>query len=441
MTANELPANPKDSQYGWPKPARLDEFSKLLAKTGQPTYRVVFQGKNQDVRIIRVPIELPKYRLTNGRTASLQQEYMAKQAKTREDFFTGDPEMLDSQEVQHNLLLQVARQSDLQKFFEDTANRQVEPLLLDEYGIVVNGNRRLSCWRHLLQKDSAKYGHFRHIDVAVLPHADEKELDRLEATLQIQKDIRADYSWDAQANMMLAKQRRDRFSNKELADLYGMKESEVRELLDMRAYADEYLRTRGKANLWSLVSDGGNEYAFRKISTSRPKVAGVGNQELFKQAAFAMIEKPEEAGGRLYEVIPAIAESVNEVKARLQDAFEVKPLEDSKELDDLFGGVVPDDGTTPIDLPLAKEIQKEENLDLARKIIAEVVETQKQLKLDEKTAFFLFDRVTAAHTQLAAAVKAGLRAESSTRGVAKQLDQIEFQVKQIRAFLSKHADN
>ena len=86
----------------------------------------------------------------------------------------------------------------------------------------------------------------------MLPHSEEKEIDRLEATLQITKDIKADYSWDSKANMMLAKQKRDGFSNKELGELYDMKESDVEELFDMRAYADEYLRSRGKTDCGRL---------------------------------------------------------------------------------------------------------------------------------------------------------------------------------------------
>ncbi|MBP5100992.1 hypothetical protein, partial [Pseudomonas protegens] len=216
-----------------------------------------------------------------------------------------------------------AKQSDLRKYFEDTAVKQVEPILLDENGFVVNGNRRLSTWRDLCHLDNSKYGHFRHIDVAVLPHCDEKEIDRLEATLQIAKDIKADYSWDAEANMMLAKQKRDGFSNKELAELYDMKEGEVQELMDMRAYADEYLRSRNKANLWSNVSE--HEFAFKKIAASRPRISGIGSQEVFKQAAFTLIDNPDEAGGRLYDAIPAIVESLDIIKEKLQAEFDVKP--------------------------------------------------------------------------------------------------------------------
>lgn len=439
MPTNPSPLTPASSRFGWPKPTRTEEFKKLLENPDAATTRLVFQEKIQDIRIIPVPIELPKYRMANGRTTSIQAEYLAKNPSARNDLFSGDAELWDAQKAQHALLLQLSRQADLNKYFEDTSNKQIDAILLDENGFVVNGNRRLATWRELLFTNPEKYGHFRHIDVAVLPHCEEREIDRLEASLQIEKDIKADYSWDAQANMMLAKQKRDGFSNKELAELYKMKESAVEELLDMRSYADEYLRSRSKANLWSQVSE--HEFAFRKIVTSRPKISGIGSQEVFKQAAYTLIEKPEEAGGRLYEAIPAIMESLDRVREELQGEFDVKPAAPNAQLEELFGGVTVSAGEKSIDMLLAAEMQKPENSEKARKIIVEVIESQKQLKKDAKSANYLLKCCSDAHASLAAAVKDGLRPESKLTGVAKQLDQINAQSDKIRKYLEEHAED
>ena len=439
MNDNNLPASPTGSPFGWPRPARIEEFKKLLATASGATTRIVFQSKTVDVPIIRVPIGLPKYRLTNGRTTSLQDEYLATKPKCREDLFSGDPELWDAQEAQHELLIKLAKQSDLQKYFEDTSNHQVDAILLDENGFVVNGNRRLSTWRQLLMEDGVKYGHFGHIDVAVLPHSEEKEIDRLEAKLQITKDIKAGYSWDNLANMMLAKQKRDGFSNKDLAELYEMKDSEVQELFDMRDYADEYLRSRGKTNLWSLVAE--QEFAFKKLVSSRQKITGTGSQEVFKQAAYTLIDNPDEAGGRLYEAIPAIVDSLEQVKEKLKEAFDVNPVVADEGLEALFGGSPVTAGTEQEDIPLAKEIQKSENSAKARKIIVEVIETQKQLKKDSKSANYLLECCAKAQALLAGAVKDGFRPESKISGVDKQLDQIDGLVAKIRKFIDPNAKN
>ena len=440
MSLSPLPSSATSSRFGWPKPKRLDEFARRSQTRGGATERVVFQGATVDIPIITVPIELPKYRLVNGRTASLQAEYLAKNPKLRRDLFSGDAELWDAQEAQHSLLLLLAKQADLSSFFEDTKNKQVNPILLDENGCVVNGNRRLATWRELMHKDASKYAHYQHVDVAILPHCEEKEIDRLEARLQIAKDIRADYSWDAQANMMRAKQTRDGFSNRELAELYKMKEAEVEELFDMRAYAEEFLISREKPDHWSMVAE--SRYAFEKIVSTRTKISSIGLQQVFKEAAFILIEKPEEAGGRLYEAIPAIYDSLDEVKAKLLERFVIdveKPKDD--DLTDLFGGAQPAACDDPRDMPLAQAIQKPENTDLARKIIVEAIESQKQLRRDTRSANYLLDCCSRAQAILAAAVKEGLRPESKLLGVIKQLDEIQKQSDKIRAYVGQHAQS
>lgn len=434
-TISLFPDTATGSRFGWPKPKRVEEFHKLIPSSSETT-RLIFQDKLQSFPIIRVSIDLPKYRMANGRTASLQSEYLAKNPKAASDLFSGDPELWEAQESQHRLLLQLAKQADLRKYFEDSANQQVDPILLDENGFVVNGNRRLATWRELLHDDPKQYSHFRHIDVAILPHCDSREIDRLEAQLQIEKDIKADYSWDAEANMMLAKQRRDGFSNKDLASLYKMKESEIEELFDMRTYADEYLTSRGKKDHWSLVADA--EFSFRKLAQSRQKISGIGKQEVFKQSAFALIDNPDEAGGRLYEAIPAVMEHLNEVVAKLHADFDVAGTTAgaAEGLEDLFGGGTSSTGDA-LDIPLAKEIQKPENSEKARRIIVEVIESQKQLKKDSKDAGYLLDCCSKAQAALMAAVSKGLRPESKRQGVAKQIEHIEMLTGKIRHWLEQ----
>jgi hypothetical protein len=87
---------------------------------------------------------------------------------------------------------------------------------------------------------------------------------------------------------------------------------------------------------------------------------------------------------------------------------------------------------------LAIEIQKPENVDRAREIIVDVIESQKQLKRDSKKASFLLDNCAKANTLLASAAKDGLRPESQLDGVEAQLKGIEGQIAKIRSYLSTH---
>lgn len=437
MPSSHLTSLP-DIHFGWPQTKRCEELDKLRETPATSYHRLLFKEQNTDLPIIRVHIDLPKYRLANGRTASLQAEHLAINSSVRRDIFSGDPELHDAQKAQHNLLLKVIKQQDLRKLFEDTKNNQIEPIILDERGFVVNGNRRLCCWRDLILGNAEKYGHFSYIDVVVLPHCDEKDIDRLEASLQIQKDIKADYSWDAKANMLIDKQNRDGFSNKDLANLYDMKEGEITELIDMRTYADTYLRSRNKTDIWSRVSD--HEEAFRKIVLLRPKIGDVDDQELFKEAAFALIDNPLEAGARLYDQIPAIHVNLDPIKKKLTEEFPVTLPTASPDAEEIFGD---GESTSPANLstPLSVEIRKGENTNRARQIIVEVLASQKEIKLNSKAEDYLIECCKKANAQLSAAVKEGLRHESNRSGVSKQLDAIETNFTQIRKYLEEHADD
>ena len=440
MSSIDIPTNPKDSRFGWPKLERLEEFKKKQdawsTAPDRPTFRVVIQGQTKDLPIIRVHQNVPKYRLENGRTASAQVEFLAKNVSARKNMFDGDAELWDAQEAQHGLLLKLAEKSDLRKYFEDTSNRQVEPILVDHQGFVVNGNRRLSTWRDLYHSEKTKYKHFEYVDIVVLPQVDSRAIDRLEAELQIEKDIKADYSWDAEANMMLAKREREHYSDKDLAELYGKREPEIKELLDMRDYANEWLRSRGKENMWSLVSV--SELAFKRIVTTRGKVGGAGRQQLFKEAAFALIDNPEEVKDSLHDAINGMATNIAPIAEKLQTAFSVKEPPADEYTDELFGGTKKPGEA--MDLALSKEIAKPENAPKAREIIVEYIESQKQLKRDTKTAEKLLDSCCRANAALEDGIKLGLGAETKTDGVEAQLKQIEARIQKIREFLEKSGD-
>ncbi|AMM23835.1 hypothetical protein [Variovorax sp. PAMC 28711] len=432
-----LPLNPKDSRFGWTKAARIEEFGKKLVAANGATHRVVIQGQTQDIKIIRVHQNVPKYRLENGRTASAQVEHLAKNPQESVGLFLDDPELWKAQEIQHALLLKLAEKSDLRKYFENAANKQVDPILLDEHGFVINGNRRLATWRDLFHSDSSKFGHFEYIDVAVLPPVDTKAIDRLEAELQIEKDIKADYSWDSKANMMLAKRQREGYSDKELGEVYGMKEADIKELLDMRDYAHDWLLSRGKDNMWSLVA--GGELAFRRIVTSRGKVGGTGRQQLFKEAAFALIDKPDEVKDSLHDAINGMAQHIGPIIEKLKAAFPISTVAVDDETTDLFGGGPAKSSGEADDLALSKEICKGDNAGAARQIIVEFIESQKQLKRDTKSAEKLLDCCARATGALEDGIKLGLGAETKVEGVAGQLDRLEAQIAKIREFIASKA--
>ena len=422
--AKQTPSNSDAGAYGWP----LEKRIKFLAdaESSGATFPIVFMGKKQDLSVKRVPIGLPKYRLENGRTASSQLEYLAKNPGLGDDFFTGDAERTDVQTAQHSILQTLIDASGLRKKFEDTSVTQIDPLVLDWNGYVINGNRRLCTWRTLYASDPKKWQQYSHVDVVVLPTADDQAIDQLEASLQIEKDVKADYTWEARALMM--KMRRDvhNFSDEELSKLYGQKIPDIRRQFAMLEAASEYLDSRKKSNLWSEVAD--NELAFAKLVESREAVSGIDSKALFKETAFVLIDNPADVGERLYKAIP----DVKKYLAPIRDALleEIK-IDAATTVVDPFGDGQP----ASTSFLLSAAIADPENSSRVRAVVREVVENQRAAERDEQSAQHLLKLVQRANTTLQNALQSALRDTADRTGVGAQLDAIDAASAKIRQWL------
>lgn len=420
------------TEYGWPLPRRIELFSKLTVGAND-TFRLTFQDKLQQLPLIRIPIELPKYRILNGRTSTLQQEWLAQNPDKGSDFFTRDPESNEVQKTQHELLKKLVQGAGLFDFFKG-GKAQEEPIILDPNGFVINGNRRLCAWRTLLENDRDSFSHFANIDAVVLPPSDDRAIDKLEAKLQVQKDIKDKYSWDAVTLMW--KQRKDQhgLTDVELADMYETDIGELRENFEMLEYALQYLASRGKANYWSLVS--GMEYAFRQMVSKRKKITSAGDKKLFEDAAYALLDDPK--GGRLYEYIPDLQKFLPKVKDSLYEEFKVSVDEtkaDTGGLGDLFS-----DGskTSGLEIQLAEIIGEESNREKASEVIKEVIESQRQMERETKTANHVLKSLQRANTEIQNAIS-GLKPETNTKGIAEQVKAIESGLVAIKAWIDSHA--
>lgn len=434
--SSRIPPPPRQSPHGWPLPDRREEFAKLIESPTGETWRVAdFKGTAISLPILRVPLNLPKYRISNGRTASAQQEWVANR-HIQEDFFDGgDPEIEDVQIAQHEILKAMIREEGLLAKFEDTSNKQVDPILLDENGFVVNGNRRLCCWRELRARDASAYGHFGYVDAVILPHCDEQELDRLEARLQIERDIRSDYTWDAEANMMAQKQRLHGFTTPQLAQLYGKTKREIDDLLSMRELAADYLRSRGRENAWSEVK--GDRYAFQELLKAMSATSTPGNREIVKQASFALIDDSGQAGERLYAVIPKVREHLSAVKDSLAEAFPLPQVNADAVAEEAFGGLA-EPAAEKSELALVAEMKKDDaSIRRSREVVIETIRSQDEQSKERDAADFLFKTLKKANALVQNASGHGLRPESALDGVMSQIDSMKAALGRIEGWLAE----
>lgn len=401
-------------ELGWALPKRKKYLAELKTEESGITHPVRFQGKMQYMPVYMVPLGLPRYRLENGRTTGAQAEYLAANPDLEDDFFRIDGESEEAQTAQHQILIRLAS-GPKNLFDEFKVAEQEEPIILSAQGYVINGNRRLSTWRTLYGEDPSKHTRFSNIQAVILPHCEDKDLDRLEAELQLKEDLKAEYSWTSQALMMREKMERFKYQEEEIAAIYGLKKGDLQELLDCLDYADDYLKSRSVSRHYSNVD--GKEFAFRQICRSRKRVKSPREREVFEKSAFCLTDDAAE-GTRTYAEIQKAAEHLDEVTEDLVKEFEVES--DGKSADEISGAL--------IDI-----LEKEENFDRARETIQEAISSATARAKERKKELHVSSRVTDARNNLVDA-KEAIDATASRRGVVTTLNEIEALVADLRAW-------
>jgi len=425
-------------QYGEALAVREKEIEGLLKIGASRKHELHFQGRLCSSPIYSVRVEMPKYRLENGRTAAAQQDRIAKESLPADYFDASKSESNDVQAAQHEILTSMAKSNDpnkdLIKYFEK--NRQELPLILDCQGFVINGNRRLATFRNLYERDASIFGHFSNIDVVILPPCNPRDIDTLEARLQVAPDIREDYNWISLAFNL--REKRKQYSEEELAAIYSIDEKAQQKLIAKLLIAEDYLRSRGKTGRYRELEKA--EFAFEELSRGRKKLeAKPAKQEFFSEVVYRLIDSPD--GDRLYKSIPDALEVVDQIREKLEaevlgTAIQAEKQE-SKKPSDLFGG---DFGSSEdSSFVIATKALKSTN-EGARKAISDVIrnviEEKKERDRMEKRGNIALESIKKANTALYDAVTS-LKHQDTKDGIKEQLDGIDTSVAAIKTWLTQ----
>lgn len=407
--------------FGYPNMQRIVAIDEAVnnAQNGEK-YQVNYRGKYRPLTVIEVPIEMLVYRIENIRTKSLQKEWLAQHRDLPRDLFVSDPNSIEAQENQHQVLKLLVDKENLLKTFKDNDKlQQTEPLICSKDGVVVNGNRRLCAWRELYYGNKSKYAHFQTVRVAVLPDSDPQGIYDLEVALQIHSDMKAEYVWHA-----IAADYQEKFDAGMdigiLAAKQNKKPEEIRTYIECYNYAAQYLESIGHPDEWRRVDK--QEYAFKQIVIGRKSIVNPGDKELFQEISKAMLQTPA-VGDRLYKQIPKVVSSLSEIAPKLQEVFDITIQDNNDDdLSLLTGGDISDSNTA--NAQIAAAIRQAENPTLVTQAVKSVLDTTEELEKEKKKKSFIFDQVMKAATALTNAVS-NLDDSMSKEGIGKQIENIE----------------
>ncbi len=472
------------NRYGYPLLKRKEEISEKM-KTPEMYFPIELMGKQTKLKCVSVRIEMPVYRLANGRTRSLQLEYLSLNPEEPRDLFVKDHDAFVAQFAQHGLLKQLVKEEDLLDAFRSGEREQTEPIICTDTGVVINGNRRLCAWRELYYNDKIKFKSFETISIAILEGCDEKAISDIEKRLQIQKTMRAEYHWHTKA--LMAKEDLERGNKEgEVAKSYDLTIKQLHTLIDAREFAAQYLISKGYENQWSRVDK--TYYAFESIVTGRRKIANQNERELFERLASDLIsenrdEVVDKPSGRLYTTIKEYADNIHTLATQLYEKYtpetpqpqssksgfitasdkaesaeptstntpENKPITDSVPLgnttpsqireSEFLSSADVDDldllaGGEPVEVDKASivssVIDSEEDTSDIHTTIKTIIDTQKELQNEKDRGAFLLHILSKISGELQLAISNGLIEKVNLDGVSKQLDIINEKVRYIK---------
>ena len=296
-------------------------------KNAVRTETFLFRSKPIMLDVVRLPIEIPIYRMDNGRTRLKQAEYFLHH-KLNPNYFLKSEEDISAQQIQHSILLELA-QDPRGPILEELRHRaaQTESLLATTSGVVVNGNRRLAAMRHLMVNEGEQFREYNFVDLAVLPaEATLEDIEEIESELQEIPETKLEYDWISRR--LKLRYRRDvlHFQLERLVKMYRFKSNEDinRELQQLQLaeeYLDLYLKKPGE---YELVEQ--SEEIIRQLQAAlenkTPDMA-----EMAKLVAFPLIKEARQLGSRAYEFRTAFGADLEEVLVRVavEEEIDIEP--------------------------------------------------------------------------------------------------------------------
>lgn len=418
------------------RPERESRIARAIEASSKSENFDFLRDEPIDLPVIRIPIDLPVYRMANFRTFSDQAQYLAKESKAS-DFFRTGQENESAQQVQHQILARLASKGvadSVTPVIEVLAKEgQRERILITRRGVVVNGNRRLAAMRELHSGESPVQ-EFSHVNCQVLP-ADTSAEDILdiEGVLQARPETRLDYDWIGDAEL-LAAMLKVKGTPEAVALKLGRKVAEVKNALIALNEANIYLKDWAHADgEYNRVAEDG-EQLFKdlpKLMAGKPPAL----QDASRAVAWSLYDNRKKLEGRLYSYNVAFGKRVEDVLEQLTDETGVAATEESPKEEDAFDFDLDDESATsyrPIINLLKDPTTKDQAVDKLIEICNVVVGSEK----DKKSGNAALKAVATANSKLAEVDLS--RAGSNTyESIESQLNSIVLRTQSLLGTIKK----
>jgi hypothetical protein len=384
-----------------PKHERETQIARACENPPERSAFYEYQNISQLLPVIRLPIELPIYRMANGRTRTEQLKYV-RQRKLPPEFFSAGQENQDEQQAQHELLDRFSKEgtTSIQPIATVLAEgKQTEPVLITAAGVVVNGNRRVAAMRELYATGEATS--FSHINCKVLPVAiSDKEIKEIEIRLQMQPETKLPYTWVNEAltvkDLMMSG-----FSRDEIARDMRKQGRDVDMALQALSHADIYLKDwRREPEEYDVVK--GAEQLFMDMAKLLKDKTGE-ELEVSRRLGFLVQDNSKRMGSRAYDFNFSFGNKSSVVAEALAARLGVdltSPPEKTEDSEEKLEIVIEDESEGATYKPLIDLLDDlDRRAEVAEELIS-VCESIKSAQQDEKRGQAALKAVKDANTKL-----------------------------------------
>lgn len=415
---------------------REEKIAALTAASSETEPFYEYQNGRQDLKIIKVPLSLPLYRMANFRTRTAQQAYIRREGKSA-DFFSAGEENETAQQRQHELLVKFAnegREGSITPIIKVLkTEKQRQPILITSRGVVVNGNRRLAGMRELY----AEGGHpeFSHIRCQVLPStATNDEIVEVEVRLQMKQRTELDYDWINEC-IAVRELKECKKSDKELMALMNKKKAEIYASLNALAEADLYLTEwLNRPGDYEAIEDA--EQFFYDMGENVSGKTGEA-QEVSRRIAWLLADRRKLLKRRVYDFKPMFGKRSDEVATKMAERFGVELEDDAASPDDDEEFAVDIDATPgPTLKPLIDLLGDPARRDELGSELVNVCEGIIEIERGNKDRQMPLLMVQTANSKLAE-IDMTRAAPDSFDAIAKQLDAIQGHVDRLRTSIER----
>lgn len=327
----------------------INLFEKKIEETSA-TKKVTYKGKNRDMTVYRIPLDLLYYNDKNDRIATYLSKYKAK---------VGDLDSISLEEknkIIEGFIIE-SNQKDMKKTKENIKKFQqrIAGVVLKD-GRVIDGNRRFTCLRQLFEETGkAEYGYF---DAIILEGVTDKEIKKLELELQHGEDKPVDYNPIEKLVGVYNDIIKWEFTVQEYASSIDKKPKEVQKMVDEAEIMIDFLEYIPAPEEFYIAKEMDLDGPFNEILNIKKRLKD--DIEKWERARVALFDyilmRPE---GDLTRLVRTMGNNI--INTENEEDFFEKHLETSEKISEKIKERIEENGE--IDLEFIREdLRKEESI-------------------------------------------------------------------------------